>query len=82
MAALGGVAKGGGTSARPRAVEKHQCDAWKPARVETWPGGLSTVPAAVHCTAAARDRAEELEEGEKFLNEISEISRDQTVKQR
>jgi len=27
-AVLGGVAKGGGTSARPRAVEKEQRDAW------------------------------------------------------
>jgi hypothetical protein len=34
------------------------------------------------CTAAARNREKELEKGEKDLNEISKISRDQTVKQR
>ena len=45
-------------------------------------GRPSTAVSALHCTAAARNRAGELEEGEKDPNAISEISRDQTVKQR
>ena len=46
-----------GRGALARAKEgggEHQCDAWKPVRVKTWPGGLSTAPAAALCTAAAR----------------------------
>ena len=80
-AALGGVAKGGGTSASQEAVEE-QRDAWVPTRVKTWPGWLSTAPAAVLHSGGAENRADELEEGEKDPNAISEISRDQNVKQR
>ena len=53
-----------------------------PARSKRGPGWLSTTPAAVLCTAAARNRAGELKEGEKDPNTVSEISRDHTVKQR
>ena len=67
-AVLGGVAKGGGTSARPRAVEEEQRDAWAPARSR---GGWLAHHGgrAAHCTAAAaastENRAEGLEEGYK-----------------
>ena len=65
-----------------RAVGKLRGDAWAPARSKRGPGWLSMAPAAALCTAAAINRVEELEEGEKDLNENSKISRDQTVKQR
>ena len=74
-----------GRGAPARAKEgggEHQCDAWKPARVKMWPGGLSTAPAGGALHSSGENRAKELEEGEKDPNEISEISRDQTVKQR
>jgi hypothetical protein len=75
-----------GTQGAPeRAKEgggEHQCDAWKPARVKTWPGGLSTAPAGGALHSGGENRAKELEEGEKDPNIISEIFRDQTVKQR
>ena len=78
---LGGVAKGGSSSARGKWVQGSRGDAWgggetgvglRPA--QSGGGRRGTV-------GRRRERAEELEEGEKDPNEISEISRDQTVKQ-
>ena len=45
-------------------------------------GGSSPRRAGGALHSGGENRAKELEEGEKDLNEISKISRDQTVKQR
>ena len=80
-AALGGMAKGGGTSVRPRAVEKLRSDAWAPARSRRGRAGSPRRRrVALHCTRR-RDRVEGLEEGEKGRFEISKISRDLNAKQ-
>ena len=62
-----------GCSGATRGSHEEQEVAW---------GRPSTAASALHCTTAGRNRAGELEEGEKDPNAISEISRDQTVKQR
>jgi len=46
------------------------------------PGWLSTAPATALHSGGGENRGKELEEGEKDPNTNSEISRDQTVKQR
>ena len=74
VADLGGVAKGGGTSAQQRAVEKEQRDAWAPVRSRTWPGWLSTAPATALHSGGAENRGNRLEEGDKDLNAISKLS--------
>ena len=62
-----------------RAVGKLRSDAWA-SRQEVARGGGSPrrVGGALH--SGGENRAKELEEGEKDLNEISEFSRDQTIK--
>ena len=65
-----------------RAVGRLRGDACAPARSKRGPGWLSTAPAMALHSGGGENRGKELEEGEKDLNKISEISRDQTVKQR
>ena len=70
-----------GTSARKEGGEEHQCDAWRLAG-RRWCGEVALhggrAGGALH--SGGENRAKELEEGEKDLNEISKIARDQTVK--
>ena len=62
-------------------MEEGQLDAWAPTRLKTWPGRLSTAPATALHSGGGENRGKELEEGEKDLNEIFEVSRDPNVKQ-
>jgi hypothetical protein len=84
-AALGSTGAHGrarrGTAQWQRAVGKLRSDAWA-SRQEVARGGSSPWPAGGALHSGGENRSKELEEGEKDPNEISEISRDQTVKQR
>ena len=64
-----------------RAAGKLRSDAWA-SRQEVARGGSSPWRAGGALHSGGENRSKELEEGEKDPNEISEISRDQTVKQR
>ena len=64
-----------------RAVGKLRSDAWASWQ-EVARGGGSPRRAGGALHSGGENRAKLLEEGEKDLNEISKISRDQTVKQR
>ena len=66
--------KGGQWEAQAGRVEATTSRRWLGGGSPRWAGG------ALH--SGGENRAKELEEGEKDLNEISEISRDQTAKQR
>ena len=58
---------------------KLRSDAWA-SRQEVARGGGSPRRAGGALHSGGENRAKELEEGEKDLNEISEFSRDQTIK--
>ena len=58
---------------------KLRSDAWA-SRQEVARGGGSPRRAGGALHSGGENRAKELEEGEKVPNEISEISRDQTIK--
>ena len=83
--ALGSVGARGrarrGTARWQRAVGKLRSDAWA-SRQEVERGGGSPRRAGGALHSGGENKAKELEEGEKDLNKIFEISRDQTVKRR
>ena len=80
-AALGSVARQGGSSARKGGWWELRRDAWKLAG-RRWHGEAVLHGGGRRYTAQRRrGRAEELEEGEKGRFEISKISRDLNVKQ-
>ena len=62
-------------------MRKLRSDAWA-SRQEVARGGGSPRRAGGALHSGSENRAKELEEGEKDLNKIFEISRDQTVKRR
>ena len=82
-AALGSAGARGrarrGTAQWQRAVGKLWTDAWASRKEVAWGGGSPRrAGGALH--SGGENRAKELEEGEKDLNEISKISRDRTIK--
>ena len=83
-AVLGGVAKGGGTSARPRAVEEEQRDAWAPARSKGEVGvgrGRPRAAGGRRTAPAAREQRGRQGKEKRDLSAISKIFKDLIVKQ-